>query len=318
MRLGSTIVFCVVFSASKAQDGLVFDRNFPDPTVITGHDGRFYAYATQGSDGDKTLHIQVAVSDDLKNWELKGDVLPLKPAWAAHDFWAPHVLFDTKLGKYVMFYSGESTDTTTGKCLGVAFSDSPLGPFTDKGDPLICGEGFVNIDPMAIIDSATGKKLLYWGSGFKPIKVRELNDDWRSFKPGTVAKDLVPPGKENNYTRLLEGTWVNFYNGFYYMYYSGDNCCGEKANYAVMVARSKNAMGPFTRLAEEGGKSSVILEKDDIFNAPGHNSIVRDRKGQEWIVFHAIKRSDPKAGRVMCIRPVHYRNGWPVIGKAVE
>lgn len=299
-----------------AQDDLLLDKDFPDPTVILGEDGKYYAYATQGSFQGKTLHIQVAVSGDLKNWELAGDALPSKPSWASHDFWAPHVLYDKTLKKYVMFYSGESVDTAIGKCIGVAFSDSPLGPFTDKGTPLVCGEGFVNIDPMAFIDPATGKRLLYWGSGFQPIKVQEMSSDWTTFKMGTSPKDLVFPKKEKEYTRLLEGAWVNFHKGYYYLYYSGDNCCGEHASYAVMVARSKHAMGPFTRLAEERGTgSSAVLEKDGLWNAPGHNSVIKDKKGQEWIFYHAIKRSNPAEGRVMCRRPITYKDGWPVIGK---
>ena len=315
------VIFCNAFLSVSGQDiqNPVLDMNFADPTVITGHDGKYYAYATNSGHDGKTFHIQVAVSDDLKKWDLSGDALPEKPSWASHDFWAPHVLYDKALKKYIMFYSGESTDTLIGKCQGVAFSDSPLGPFTDKGEPLLCGEGFVNIDPMAIIDPATNKKLLYWGSGFKPIKVQELSDDWKSFKKGSTAKDLVPPGKEKDYTRLLEGAWISFHDGYYYLYYSGDNCCGDKASYAVMVARSKKSMGPFTRLGEANGTgNSVVLEKDEMWNAPGHNSIIRDKDGREWIVYHAIKRSQPKAGRVMCIKPVSYQNGWPAVGKTME
>jgi arabinan endo-1,5-alpha-L-arabinosidase len=39
------------------------------------------------------------------------------------------------------------------------------------------GPSFEHIDPMAFDDPQTGKKLLYWGSGFRPIKVRELAKD---------------------------------------------------------------------------------------------------------------------------------------------
>lgn len=297
----------------------VLDKDFADPTVIK-IGNTYYAYATQSRVNGLMWNIQVASSSDLQHWEIKANILPEKPVWArsTQDFWAPHVLYDQGLNKYVLFYSAESDDTTTGKCLAVAFADDPVGPFIDKGTPLFCGEGFVNIDPMAFIDPGTGKKLLYWGSGFEPIKVREMSDDWKDFKPGSEAKPVIWPGKEKEYTRLIEGAWIDFYDNKYYLYYSGDNCCGENANYAVMIARADNPLGPFTTLGKQNKSgSSVILEKNAEWIAPGHNSIFRDDKGNSWIAYHAINKKEREAKRsgkrVMCISAVAYADGWPVV-----
>lgn len=306
----------------------VLNKDFPDPTVIHAPDGKYYAYATQASDSGKMINIQAASSTDLINWKMEGDALPQKPVWAhtTQDFWAPHVLYDTANKQYVMFFSAESDDTATDKCIGIAFSQSPTGPFTDKGTPLVSGKGFVNIDPMALVDPVTKKKILYWGSGFQPLKVQELTDDWKTFKSGSAPKNVVWPGKDKTYSILLEGSWLDYANGKYYLYYSGDNCCGDKANYAVMVARAENAFGPFVRLGEANGSGhSEILQKDSTWIAPGHNSIVRDDKGNVFIAYHAIWRDKAKQGksighdhyvkRVMCISPVKYVNGWPVVIK---
>nr|MBA4165985.1 family 43 glycosylhydrolase [Chitinophagaceae bacterium] len=201
----------------------VINATFADPTVIAGRDGKYYAYATQGVVNNKMMNIQVAVSVNLKDWKIIGDALPVKPIWAdtTQEFWAPHVVYDPKISKYVMFFSGESNDTSFGKYLGVAFSDKPAGPFTDMGEPLKTGKGFINIDPMAIIEPKTGRKLLYWGSGFQPIKVQELSDDWKSFKAGSKPNDLVWPGKDKTYSILVEGAWVNYSHSYYYLFYSG-------------------------------------------------------------------------------------------------
>ncbi|WP_207434800.1 glycoside hydrolase family 43 protein [Sabulibacter ruber] len=259
------ILFSIVSLSGWAQKTMnpVIDQDFPDPTVVRVGD-TYYAYATNSDVEGKTLNIQVASSKDLQNWKIEGDALPNKPTWAATDFWAPHVLYDDSLKQYVLFYSGESNDQNVGKCMGVAFSDNPLGPFVDMGNPLLCGDTFINIDPMAFIDPKTGKKLLYWGSGHEPIKVQELSSDWKSFKNGTSPKPVILPRQEKKYDQLVEGAWVDYYKGKYYLYYSGDNCCGEKASYAVLVARSEDPFGPFTRLGEERKNgTSVILEKDD-------------------------------------------------------
>lgn len=313
-----------VVAAKSNRHNPVFNIDFPDPTVINVN-GTYYAYATQGSYNGKMSNIQTASSKDLYNWKYEGDALPQKPVWANHtqDFWAPHVFYDSLISQYVMFFCAKSNDTASDKCIGVAFADKPTGPFVDKGTPLIVGKGFSEIDPMVFIDPATGKKLLYWGSGFMPLRVRELTDDWKAFKEGSVPKPLIFPGSEKNYTALIEGAWVDYYGGKYYLYYSGDNCCGSKANYAVMVAKADSAAGPFKRLGEVNGTgSSVILEKDSQWIAPGHNSIVKDKKGNRWIAYHAITKDTFEAGklsgadnvsRVFCIKPIVYKNGWPLV-----
>ncbi len=304
----------------KKDKGIVnpmLNMNFPDPTVIKVGDN-YYAYATNTYYKNKSYNIPVAVSTDLKTWRVAGDALPGKPDWATKDFWAPHVLFDGKLNKYVMFYSGEF-GLNTGKCIGVAFSSKPEGPFVDSGAPIISGPGFAIIDPFVFVDPKTNKKLMYWGSAEKPIKVQELSDDWKSLLPGSVPKDVIPTSKEAKYDRLVEGAWVDYQDGKYYMYYSGDNCCGVGASYAVLVARSDDAFGPFERYGEANGTgSSVILEKDSKWMATGHNSIFRDGNGTAYIAYHALPVNQTTgkaigADRLMLINKIEYVNGWPKV-----
>ena len=89
-----------------------------------------------------------------------------------------------------------------------------------------------------------------------------------------------------------------------------------------MVARSKHATGPFETLEQATGKAhSIILEKSERWIAPGHNSIVTDRRGRDWIVYHAVDVRRPRDNasdelntrRVMLIDRIEWRNGWPVI-----
>src|SRR5690606_31947242 len=108
----------------------------------------------------------------------------------------------------------------------------------------------------------------------------------------------------------------------YFMFYSGDNCCGDAAHYAVMVARASDPMGPFQTVGElDGTARSAILEANPIWNAPGHNSIVTDESGNDWIFYHAINRAQPRREtgvpgvvwdrRVMLMDPLVYLSGWP-------
>jgi arabinan endo-1,5-alpha-L-arabinosidase len=304
----------------------VLDADFPDPALLHAGDGFYYAYATQTLGGSIWVNIQVARSADLVHWHHLGDALPEKPGWASRtqDFWAPYVLYDGD--KYLMYYSATPDECSDPPChsLAVAMSDSPAGPFIDIGRPLLSGESFEYIDPMAFDDPVTGKRLLYWGSGFQPIRVQELGPDRMSFAPGSEPVDLIwPNGKDGTFPRLVEASWVIRHDEYYYLFYSGDNCCGPDAEYGVMVARSRSATGPFETLEEARGvPHSLMLSKSERWLAPGHNSIVTDKAGDTWIIYHAIDVNRPRqtqddeinSRRILLIDKIEWKDGWPFVG----
>ena len=304
----------------------ILNEDFPDPAVIHAPDGFYYAYGTQTLRDGHWFNIQVARSADLIHWDFLGDALPEKPEWAraTQDFWAPSVIYDGST--YFIYYSATPDACREGPdhALAVATSKSPQGPFVDMGKPLLAGKGFHNIDPMAYDDPVTGKHLLYWGSGFEPIKVQELAPDRMSFAAGTHPIDLIwPNGKHGAFPRLVEASWVIRHDGFYYLFYSGDNCCGPHAEYGVMVARSESAMGPFETLEEaKGVPHSLMLFKSERWLAPGHNCIVTDKAGQVWMIYHAIDVNRPRqtqedeinSRRILMIDKIEWRDGWPHIG----
>lgn len=329
MALGLSNCATTPPTPSARHQNPVLDSDFPDPAVLRTADGWYYAYATQGRIDGRMLNIQTARSRDLVRWERVGDALPVKPAWASQtqDFWAPHV--HQADGRYFLYYSAKPdaalSDTSRGLCLAVATAARPEGPFTDIGAPLQCGEGFVNIDPMAYDDPATGKRLLYWGSGFGPIKVQELGPDRISFAAGSNPVDLLHVDRTDdpaNYQRLIEGAWVVRRNDYYYLFYSGDNCCGPNAHYALMVARSRSATGPFETLEQaSGAPSSVILAADQHRLAPGHNAVIDDESGTTWTLYHAVDRRRPRtqasddinSRRIMLLDRLEWRDGWPSV-----
>ncbi|HJS39814.1 MAG TPA: glycoside hydrolase family 43 protein [Sphingomicrobium sp.] len=305
----------------------ILDADFPDPAVILAGDGYYYAYATQTLREDRWINIQVARSLDLVHWQNLGDALPEKPDWAqeTQDFWAPSVLYDGTT--YYMYYSATPDvchRPEAGHCLAVATSDTPAGPFVDMGMPLLLGAGFEYIDPMAFDDPATGKRLLYWGSGFQPIKVQELAEDRLSFAPESAPIDLVWPNPvKGAFPRLVEAAWMVHHDDYYYLFYSGDNCCGPDAHYGVMVARSRSATGPFETLEQARGvPHSLMLFKCERWLAPGHNCVIADKAGELWMLYHAIdvnrprqrQEDDVNSRRVLLIDRIEWRHGWPHIG----
>ena len=317
-------------SVAATYQNPVLDADFPDPSVLLAPDGYYYAYATQTKRAGRVLNFQVARSRDLVEWEYLGEALPDKPAWAAASqrFWAPDVSRHPD-GRYLLYYSAQPNDPTTGLCLGVAIAPHPAGPFVDSGQPLLAGgPGFENIDPMRFVEPETGRQLLFWGSGFGPLRVRELAADGLGFAPGSEPEVVVlprPAADAMPYGHLIEGSWVHYRAGWYYLFYSGDNCCGPAARYAVLVARARQATGPYETLAQATGTPGTILTENARWLAPGHNSLVTDAAGQDWLLYHAIDREQPTfdainaeqghSRRVMLLDKVTYdEHDWPRVG----
>ena len=301
---------------------------FPDPAMIRGKDGAWYAYGTTNpifnSTGETGEHIlPILRSTDLVDWEYLGDVYPADAAlpayWAAGTRpWAPDIRYVD--GSYHLTYSLSNG--------GVALltADTPTGPWTDRG--LLIGSAAVagcptgNIDQAMFTDS-DGTHYLYWGS-YDVICVSELNDDATALT-GDVTQ--VAQG------RRMEGGFVVQRDGWYYLMYSDAGCCdGAFSGYTVKVGRSENPRGPFVddhgidlmALSSKGG--FVLSPNGNGFTGTGHNAIQTDLAGQDWLVYHAIPTADPdfppvdtRAGRLnlskrpLMIDRLDWIDGWPVV-----
>lgn len=297
----------------------VINHDFPDPCVIRGGDGLFYAYATQGIDNGESIYVQAARSPDLVNWTLLGEALAAPPKWAepGSAIMAPNAI--SADGRIFLYFAARPKDAD-GMGIGVAVADNPAGPFEPQGDPIIAGERYDNIDPFPF-DSADGRLLLFWGSG--SIKVRELGSDRCSFAPGSETITLLrpSPGATSGYQRLVEAAAIVNRGGRHYLFYSGDNCCHGNPHYAVMLARSEKVTGPYERLTQPDSEEHLLLQSRGRWKAPGHCTVVRDDAGDNWILYHAIdkRHSDPlpesedkEARRVLLLDRLRWRGGWPV------
>ena len=104
-------------------------------------ESRWYMYCTTDplNDEDKTgssfnFHlIPMFSSADLVNWVYEGDAFAARPSYATGNagLWAPEIKYYPETGQYHLYYT--VTDTTLpggGSAIGVATSDTPLGPWT--------------------------------------------------------------------------------------------------------------------------------------------------------------------------------------------
>ncbi|HEY0776428.1 MAG TPA: glycoside hydrolase family 43 protein, partial [Gemmatirosa sp.] len=275
----------------------VLNADFPDPGVVRGADGVYYAYATQTNG----LRIQVAHSTDLVAWSAPAEAMPTKPTWASQsqNFWAPDV--ELRGAQYVMYFSaqidaGQRPDPNDGFCIGMATSATPTGPFIDVGHPVVCGPAATVIDPQGFDDPQTGTRYLLWGSGGAPIQMQALAADRATFAAGSSPVTLVSAHNQG-YEPLVEGPWLTYRadQGYYYLFYSGNNCCGPVGglHYAVMVARATSAAGPYTVLRGTDGSATPVLQAAGPWLAPGHNAVVHTSNGDDWMLYHAVSANNP-------------------------
>ncbi len=286
-----------------------------DPSVIRAPDGTFYLFATQDdwADGNGSHYLPIFRSDDLVTWTYVRDALTAPPSWKEDGgfTWAPDISF--RDGTYYLYYAA-SLWGDPNPCIALATSEGPEGPFEDIGRPVFCSEdvGVGNsIDPF--LWSEDGTQTLVWGSG-QGIYAVELSED------GTEAagEPVELAGDELYY----EAPWVSRHGKFYYLFLSAGTCCdGENSTYTLYAGRSENLLGPY--LDKEGvslldGGGSVVVPANDTWVGPGHNSVIRDDAGEDWLFYHAIPKADPRLPNDVNRRPalldrLVWQGGWPSV-----
>ncbi|PTA43831.1 family 43 glycosylhydrolase [Micromonospora sp. RP3T] len=308
-----------------------FADTFADPVVVRGDDGVWYAFGTSDPlrEGEGRAHrVPIARSTDLVDWSYVGDAFSAdqRPAYAAPGsaFWAPDV---RRIGgRWVMYLTVTDTtvsDDTFDTAVGVATAPSPAGPWTFVDTPVVAprpgaGGGYLwTIDPSQLT-GADGRSYLYYGSYYGGISVTELTPDGlRAVGTSTaVAVD-----------NKFEGAYALRRDGWYYLFASTANCCaGPATGYSVQVGRARDPRGPFVdregqRLdVSSAGGTPVLTQNGNRWIGTGHNAVLTDLSGQDWIAYHAIDRADPYLDepfgvneRPMLLDRLDWIDGWPTV-----
>jgi len=313
--------------------------NCPDPTVIYSPapgDEAWYIFCTADplNDADKDAsgfykqnNIATLKSKDLVSFTYIGNALSELPSYAKPDadLWAPEVHYLN--GKYYLYFTVNEV-AEGGTAIGVATSDSPAGPWTVEDKPVVeahaapCCAGSKRWVFDAYVLEEGGKKYMYYGSYFGGISIRALSDDGLTTDP-TTQQDIIIPDR-------YEGAVIRKRDDFYYLFASASNCCnGPLTGYSVFVGRSKSPFGPF--IDRDGvslgvsrvGGTPVLQQNGNRWVGSGHNSIVTDFGGQDWVFYHAIDQTDPYLDpssdpafdekRHVLMDPLDWIDGWPVV-----
>ncbi|MFC4439954.1 MULTISPECIES: family 43 glycosylhydrolase [Natrialbaceae] len=327
--LATTTIFgltgCLeTIAETETYENSVFEPTMADPSIIrySADDGDvFYVYGTEDhwyheSDRHDTHGrqlIPIAKSRDLVEWEYVGEVFDTKPDWKeGGGLWAPDI---AEYNDQFYLYYAYSEWGDENPAIGVATADHPAGPFDARGKLFDSEEiGVENsIDPFFMLEDGT--PYLFWGSWYGIWGV-ELSDDGLEVagEPFRIAAD-----------DHFEAPWIIERDGYYYFFGSNGSCCdGGRSTYHVVVGRSESFDGPYVNRngdSIENYPGTTILEGGEAFLGPGHNAVIRDDDGDDWLVYHAYHADDvwinDTPRRALLIDRIRWEDGWPTIEDGV-
>jgi len=297
LLLGADVAGAEVFYQNPVIAG-----DHPDPSIIrVGKD--FWATCTSSAWGPlfPLLH-----STDLVNWEQTGAVLTRRPDWATGDFWAPEI--SEFHGKFFVYFAARQHDGRLS--VAVATAGQPGGPYTAH-DPIVAQEDG-SIDPAPVVDTDGVRYLIWKEDGNSrnqptPIWLQRLNADGTKLidQPHELIRNDAP--WEGG---VVEGPFILRRNDWFYLFYSGNGCCGAGCNYALGVARAHALFGPW-----EKNPANPILAGNKIWKCPGHGSVVQDQQGRYFFLYHAYSATGTIfTGREGMLDEVKFGpDDWPTI-----
>lgn len=295
--LGATALLSIVFAGTAiAQTGKPFIH---DPSTIMECDGKYYTFGTGGGG---------LISEDGWTWNGGG----VRPGGGA----APDAI---KIGdRYLVIYGA------TGGGLGGRHNGRILTMWNKTLDPnspdfkyteaieVASSDGDEDcdaIDPGLLLDPTTGRLWCSYGTYFGFIRLVELDPKTGKRVEGNKAIDIAID---------CEATDLEYRDGWYYLLGTHGTCCdGANSTYNIVVGRSKSITGPYLDNMErdmiKGGGKMVVAAGGRV-TGPGHfgRTILED--GVEKMSCHYEADLDQSGRSVLGIRPLLWKNGWPVAG----
>ena len=246
-------------------------QDAPDPFIMLDGD-YYYLYATTPVDGG----YRVRRSTDLINWEDCGMCLREKDIYGAarpyRGFWAPEV-YRVK-DKYYLFYSVDEH-------IGVAISDSPLGPFKSPIDRYLVEHNAIDATLFTDHDGQTYLYYVGWGGVEYGIFGRTIDLDTFELGEETPIIRPVKGSWESAEGWVTEGPFMLYCDGKYYLTYSGNGY--ESHKYAVGYAVSDSPLGKFVPYEN----NPILSQKPEegVFG-PGHHCFFVTKGGDFMIAYH--------------------------------
>ncbi len=259
-----------------------------DPSTVIQCDGKYYAFGT-GSGG--------LISDDGWTWRSGA----VRPGGGV----APDVIH---IGdRYLVAYAGSGVHTMWTKTL------DPNSPDFEFHDDTVVATGDLDcnaIDPGFMLDPTDGRLWLTYGSYIGYIRLVELDRK--------TGKRVNPNDQPVNIAINCEASDMIYHEGWYYLLADHGSCCaGAASGYNIRVGRAIKVTGPFfdnmgVDMLQGGGK--LFVGSSGRVVGPGHFGLLDLGDGVQKFSCHYEADLDRGGASVLDIRPLLWKDGWPVAG----
>ena len=205
------------------------------------------------------------------------------------NYWAPDVEYIN--GKFYMVVS-------CNEHLGIAVSDSPLGPFVENSEKVLFDK---TIDGHIFVDD-DGSVYLYYVSWRSSYAIYGVKLDQNMNPVMSTEKRIIAPTEqwEKYEGNVTEGPYMLKHNGKYYLTYSGSHY--KSPNYAVGYAVSDKPLGTFKKYAD----NPIMIGNTQIAGV-GHHCITYTPDGKEMIiVYHCHNSVTQVQTRKLCIDKIRF------------
>jgi arabinan endo-1,5-alpha-L-arabinosidase len=292
------VIIIMLTPIALALDGQV---GIHDPSTIILCNGKFYTYGTGGS---------ALVSDDGWTWK-RGTTLPRRGL-------APDVIhIGDRYYTYVAANIGAQPKAAVNMIWNKTLDpDSPEYKW-EEGGVVASSDGVEDsnaIDPGLFIDPNDHRLWMVYGSYFGYIRLVELD-------PKT-GKRLHPGDQPRNLAINCEASDMMYHDGWYYLLATHGSCCrGADSGYNIRVGRSKKVTGPF--IDDNGvdmilGGGRMLIGSGGRVIGPGHFGLLDLGDGVQRFSLHWEADLDQGGASVLDIRPLLWKDGWPVAGENLK
>lgn len=262
---------------------------FADPSAKVWSDGRLYLYGSTDEVPDRycSHRHDVFSTSDMVEWRVDQNVFASKGGQDAVPYndrplFAPDCA--ERDGRYWLYYC--QGDPTAHQ--GVAWSDSPTGPF-HAARKLDLAE-YDQIDPGVFIDE-DGQAYLVWGQFSATIA--RLHSSMNEIDMASVRGGVITEAEH----KFHEGPFLTKRNGVYYLVYA--HMGRGNVPSALGYATATSPIGPYTY-------RGVIIDNtySDPANWNNHGSIAA-YQGQ-WYVFYHRTTHNSRSMRKACVEPIQF------------
>jgi len=269
-----------------------------DPSTIIQCDGKYYTFGTGGS---------CLVSED--GWTWRRGTTPARRGMA------PDII---QLGDRYCLYVAANIGAQPKAAINLIWSrtldpNSPLYKWEEAG-VVASSDGIEDcnaIDPGLLLDPITGKLWMVYGSYFGFIRLVQLDS-----KTGLRVDPTVEP---LNIAINCEASVLIYHDGWYYLLATHGSCCrGADSGYNIRVGRARDILGPYldhTGLDMIQGGGKLFVGSGGRVIGPGHFGMLDLGDGVQKFSCHYEADLDRGGASVLDIRPLVWKDGWPVAGE---